>query len=45
MIGDPRLGARAYGRLFLASLPPMPITHESACACERLATQRPAQVA
>jgi len=45
MIGDPRLRARPYGRLFLASLPPMPITHESAQACERLAAQRPAQVA
>jgi ATP-dependent DNA helicase DinG len=45
MIGDPRLRARAYGRLFLASLPPMPITYESAQACERLAAQRPAQVA
>ncbi|HTT04025.1 MAG TPA: ATP-dependent DNA helicase [Steroidobacteraceae bacterium] len=45
MIGDPRLLSRAYGRLFLASLPPMPITHDLACACERLAAQRPAQVA
>jgi ATP-dependent DNA helicase DinG len=45
MIGDPRLCARAYGRLFLASLPPMPRTHESVQACERLALQRPAQVA
>jgi ATP-dependent DNA helicase DinG len=44
MIGDPRLRARAYGRLFLASLPPMPITHEAALACERLAAQRPAQL-
>lgn len=26
MLGDPRLYSRAYGRLFLDSLPPMPIT-------------------
>jgi ATP-dependent DNA helicase DinG len=45
MIGDPRLRARAYGRLFLASLPPMPVTYEPARACELLAAQRPAQVA
>ncbi len=27
---DPRLSAKGYGRLFLASLPPMPRTHELA---------------
>jgi ATP-dependent DNA helicase DinG len=37
MIGDPRLTARVYGRLFRTSLPAMPVTHESAVACERLA--------
>jgi ATP-dependent DNA helicase DinG len=26
MIGDPRLRSRSYGRTFLASLPPMPVT-------------------
>lgn len=45
MIGDPRLRARAYGRLFLQSLPPMPRTDAPADACERLAVLRPAQVA
>ncbi|HTW74234.1 MAG TPA: ATP-dependent DNA helicase [Steroidobacteraceae bacterium] len=36
MIGDPRLTARAYGRLFRESLPPMPVTREAAVACARL---------
>jgi len=30
MLCDPRLSARAYGKLFLRSLPPMPITRELA---------------
>jgi ATP-dependent DNA helicase DinG len=38
MIGDPRLTARGYGRLFRASLPPMPVTREASEACRRLAT-------
>jgi ATP-dependent DNA helicase DinG len=42
MIGDPRLTARGYGRLFRASLPPMPVTHEAAAACARLAELAPA---
>ncbi len=37
LIGDPRLTERAYGRLFLASLPPMPVTRDSTVACGRLA--------
>ncbi|HLK71295.1 MAG TPA: ATP-dependent DNA helicase [Steroidobacteraceae bacterium] len=40
MIGDPRLHARAYGRLFLQSLPPMPVTQEQAEACARLILHR-----
>jgi ATP-dependent DNA helicase DinG len=28
MLCDPRLTSRAYGKLFLKSLPPMPITRE-----------------
>ncbi|MGH8143794.1 MAG: ATP-dependent DNA helicase [Steroidobacteraceae bacterium] len=36
MIGDPRLTARGYGRLFRASLPPMSVTHEGTVACARL---------
>jgi ATP-dependent DNA helicase DinG len=27
---DPRIGSKAYGKLFLASLPPMPRTHDAA---------------
>jgi ATP-dependent DNA helicase DinG len=30
MLCDPRLTSRAYGKLFLKSLPPMPITRELA---------------
>jgi ATP-dependent DNA helicase DinG len=37
MIGDPRLTARGYGRLFRSSLPPMSVTHDGAAACARLA--------
>ncbi|MDH5766961.1 MAG: ATP-dependent DNA helicase [Gammaproteobacteria bacterium] len=28
MIGDPRLTAKSYGRLFIKSLPDMPVTHQ-----------------
>jgi ATP-dependent DNA helicase DinG len=41
MIGDPRLRVRAYGRLFLQSLPAMPVTQEQAEACARLIRHRP----
>ena len=43
MIGDPRLTARGYGRLFRASLPPMSLTREAAAACARLAALAPAR--
>jgi ATP-dependent DNA helicase DinG len=36
MICDPRLTARGYGRLFLASLPPMPAIREAGPALELL---------
>jgi len=32
VLGDPRLRTRGYGRLFLASLPPMPVLEESGAA-------------
>jgi ATP-dependent DNA helicase DinG len=41
MIGDPRLSDRPYGRLFRASLPPMPCTRDVQFVCERLAALRP----
>jgi ATP-dependent DNA helicase DinG len=34
---DPRLTARGYGRVFLASLPPMPVVRSAAEACAFLA--------
>jgi ATP-dependent DNA helicase DinG len=34
VLGDPRLCSRPYGRLFLASLPPMPQIHDPAEALE-----------
>jgi ATP-dependent DNA helicase DinG len=37
IIGDPRLTTRAYGRVFLASLPPMPLVPGAADACAFLA--------
>jgi ATP-dependent DNA helicase DinG len=37
MIGDPRLCTKSYGRVFLASLPPMRVTRESGEACDFLA--------
>jgi ATP-dependent DNA helicase DinG len=36
VICDPRLRARGYGKLFLASLPPMPIVQSCAEACDFL---------
>ncbi|MCC7257735.1 MAG: ATP-dependent DNA helicase [Gammaproteobacteria bacterium] len=33
MIADPRLTTRGYGRVFLASLPPMPVVRKAAQAC------------
>ena len=33
MLCDPRLTSRAYGRVFLSSLPPMPVTDSQAHAC------------
>jgi len=41
MIGDPRLTARGYGRLFRANLPPMSVTREAAAACARLSALVP----
>jgi ATP-dependent DNA helicase DinG len=29
VLGDPRLRTRPYGKVFLASLPPMPMIHDS----------------
>ena len=29
VICDPRMVARSYGRVFLAALPPMTVTHEA----------------
>jgi ATP-dependent DNA helicase DinG len=37
IIGDPRLTTRPYGRVFLASLPPMPLVCDLADACAFLA--------
>ncbi len=37
LIGDPRLLSKSYGRRFLASLPPMPLTRSAAEAMEFLA--------
>lgn len=37
IIGDPRLTTRAYGRVFLASLPPIPLVASAADACAFLA--------
>jgi ATP-dependent DNA helicase DinG len=36
MIGDPRLTGRGYGRLFLASLPPMPVIRDAVPAMDLL---------
>ncbi|MEM6641134.1 MAG: helicase C-terminal domain-containing protein, partial [Pseudomonadota bacterium] len=38
---DPRVTAKAYGRVFLASLPPMPVTHDVEQATAFLAQTRP----
>jgi ATP-dependent DNA helicase DinG len=49
VIGDPRLRSRGYGRLFLASLPPMPLLDELddalAFAATLAATAAPARAA
>jgi ATP-dependent DNA helicase DinG len=37
MVCDPRLSRRSYGRAFLESLPPMPLTRDRSLACTRLA--------
>ena len=37
MICDPRLTTRGYGRVFLESLPPMPVVRSAAEACAFLA--------
>ena len=37
MIGDPRLESRSYGRVFLSSLPPMPVVRSASEACAFLA--------
>jgi ATP-dependent DNA helicase DinG len=46
VIGDPRLKSKAYGRVFLDSLPPSPVITESAQGaaflCDRLDLLRPA---
>jgi len=46
VIGDPRLKAKAYGRVFMEALPPSPVIAESAVGAlflsERLAKLRPA---
>jgi ATP-dependent DNA helicase DinG len=34
MLCDPRLLNRPYGRVFVSSLPPMPVSHEQGLACE-----------
>ncbi len=39
VIGDPRLKTKAYGRVFLNSLPPMPVTDELA-AVETFFTEK-----
>jgi ATP-dependent DNA helicase DinG len=36
VICDPRLTRRAYGRIFLASLPPMPVTQQPELVLQRL---------
>lgn len=36
IICDPRLSGRGYGRVFLASLPPMPVVRSAAEACDFL---------
>jgi ATP-dependent DNA helicase DinG len=38
VICDPRLTGRGYGRVFMASLPPMPLVRDVAEACEFLAS-------
>ncbi len=39
MIADPRLSTRSYGRVFLESLPPIPVVRTAAEACAFLAEQ------
>jgi ATP-dependent DNA helicase DinG len=40
VICDPRLRTRPYGRIFLASLPPMPVTSDLRSVCEFLESRR-----
>jgi ATP-dependent DNA helicase DinG len=44
VIGDPRLRTRAYGRVFVASLPPMPLLETPEQALDFAASLRPAMV-
>jgi ATP-dependent DNA helicase DinG len=41
VLGDPRLVNRGYGKVFLRSLPTMPITQDRAKACEFLVNRGP----
>jgi ATP-dependent DNA helicase DinG len=40
LLGDGRLVARSYGRTFLASLPPMPMTRDASEVANFFATLR-----
>ena len=42
VLGDPRLRTRGYGRLFLDSLPPMPVVDDLASALAFAASLAPA---
>ncbi len=41
MLCDPRLKSRSYGRVFLSSLPPMPVTDAESQACDFFADRAP----
>ncbi|HSH66525.1 MAG TPA: helicase C-terminal domain-containing protein, partial [Bacteroidia bacterium] len=42
---DPRLFSKSYGRKFLASLPPMPVTRDAAAAARFFAADPPSAAA